>query len=149
MEPAVWMSLILVFFLTILSVQDVRSGYVSLYVIAAAAAAGTVLYIFFPQCSPGSLLVLLAVCSIPILPAVFGRQRIGAGDALILPVCALYLGRAVLAVLLFASFFAAGAAAVCLLLRKARRTDTIRFFPFLLAAEALYGVALFWESAAG
>lgn len=142
MEETVVLNLILTGFLVLLSVQDLRTGTVSLWILCAAAGCGTVLYLFMPVVSLRGLLVLLMLCALPLPAAFCGKRRIGPGDALILPVCVLYLGKAVLAVLLFASFAGAGAAVCFLALKRAKRTDEIRFFPCLLAASVLYGVLL-------
>ena len=140
MDEMLILNLILTGFLAVLSAQDLRTGTGSLWLLGAAAGCGTLLYLFFPAVSPQGLAVLLILCALPVLAALFGRRRIGLGDALMLPVCVLYLGKAVLAMLLFASFAGAGAAAFCLLFRKAKRTDEIRFFPCLLAASVVFCV---------
>lgn len=133
MQTAVWAGFLLLF-----SVQDIRKQEISLLSVAIAAVSGIVLYRIFPfslyslagGLGTGALLLLAAVCS---------RGRIGIGDGLLALLCGLFLGfRGSVSVLIFASFLAAGTAAVLMVRSGGEKTKSFPFAPCLLMAVILH-----------
>jgi leader peptidase (prepilin peptidase)/N-methyltransferase len=126
--------IIVIVFLAIGAIQDIRKKQIALWLIGAGAAAavcvdcylGKSLIFGWTGLLPGGILAALSIIS---------KGAIGFGDALAVAVTGLAIGwRSTVGVLFTALMFAGIAALFCIVVLKKGKKEELPFLPFLLAA---------------
>lgn len=141
-EKEMWL-IILLLFLFLCSVTDIRTGKIPLSCICSGIMIAIVYFIalvvqkerlpweIFPAVAPGIVLLVLAG----------GGKGIGGGDGMLVLITGLFFSFRQNMLLLLLSFFICGAAvAVLLFLKRIKRRDKIPFVPFLFLASCIVGV---------
>lgn len=132
---------VLLGFLFILAWMDWKRQEVSLLILGMAGGCGLLICWGTGDLQWYSLFGGILVGGVLLLAAVFTRESLGTGDALLFCVTGIYLGFWQNLLLLFlASLCAAVCALVMFLQKKVRRHERIPFVPFVLAADVLMQV---------
>lgn len=133
-----WVNAILVIFLAVCCVQDLKRRAISRrWLLAGCGAAALVQAaagrLSWPDFAAG---VLVGAALLPV--AFVTREALGYGDGLAVAVIGMFLGGAAAVEVLLTALFLAAAVSACLLaLRRVRRTYALPFLPFLAAALGL------------
>ena len=127
------LNVLLLIFLFLAAVSDVRCREVSLILVGAAFLSGLLLRVVLEKCSfweilfgciPGCAMLLLSWLT---------KQAVGFGDSALLVSTGVFLGVLKTLFLLGLSFLAAGIfAAVLLIVKKKKRKEELPFLPFLM-----------------
>lgn len=128
--------------LAFFSLKDLKTRLVPLSGVIAAAAAGSLLYVWLQPFSVQSLFAGLSLGGWFYLLSLVTKESIGKGDALLILISSLFLGFRLELVLVCVSLFLAGIAAVMFLICKKGKDFRIPFAPFLFAAD---GILLFFN----
>ncbi len=121
--------------LAICSAQDIRKKEIRLNLVLFFGILGIFFHMLFRMQSITSVLLGMSIGVALLLAAVATEGRIGVGDGVLVTVTGVYLGLERNLTLLFCALALCGIWALALLaLRKKKRSDTLPFVPFLLAA---------------
>ena len=130
-----WGQIAMMGMLAVCTAQDIRRKEIRLNFVLFFGILGILFHMLFRMRSIGNLLLGMSVGVVLLLAGIFSEGKIGVGDGVLLTVTGAYLGVKENLTLFFVALVLCGLwAAGLLVLHKKRKTDSIPFVPFLLAA---------------